>query len=241
MLHKTKGIVLHVFPYNDKYIITNMYTEFFGRNAYLIPNTHGKKSKVSRALLQPLSILEMEVEHLNNRDIQRIKEAKTACTFTQIQCNPYKNATALFLSEVLYRIIQEREANQPLFDYLYHSIQRLDMTEEGIGNFHLTFLLQLSTYIGIRPNNKTFKSGCFFDLLNGTFTEEIPEHNHYLSRNDSLVFERLLRINFENMTLYSFSRQERTNILKQIIQYYKLHLSDFPEIKSLAVMQNLFN
>jgi DNA repair protein RecO (recombination protein O) len=218
-----------------------MYTELFGRSSYLVSNTHGKRAKVSRALLQPLSILEMEVEHLNNRDIQRIKEAKTACTLTQLQYNPYKNATALFLSEVLYRIIQEREANRPLFDYLYHSIQRLDITEEGTGNFHLTFLLHLSAYLGIRPNGRSFKSGCFFDLLNGTFTEGMPEHNHYLNKEDTVVFERLLRINFENMALYSFSRQERTNILRHIIQYYKLHLSDFPEIKSLAVMQNLFD
>jgi DNA repair protein RecO (recombination protein O) len=241
MLYKTKGIVLHVLPYNDSYIIINMYTEFFGRSSYLVSNTHGKRAKVSRALLQPLSILEMEVEHLNNRDIQRIKEARIACTFTQLQCNPYKNATALFLSEVLYRIIQEREANQPLFNYLCHSIKRLDITEEGIGNFHLTFLLRLSTYLGIRPNGRSFKSGCFFDLLNGTFTEGMPEHNYYLNKEDSIVFERLLRINFENMALYSFSRQERTSILRHIIQYYKLHLSDFPEIKSLTIMQCLFD
>lgn len=241
MLHKTKGIVLYILPYNDKYIIVNMYTEGFGRNSYMVSNTHGKRSKVSRALLQPLYILEMEVEHLNNRDMQRIKEAKTACTFTQLQCNPYKNAIALFLSEVLYRIIQEREANQPLFDYLYRSIQWLDVVEEGVGNFHLTFLLQLSVYLGIRPNGDSFRNGCFFDLLNGIFTEKMPEHNYYLNKEESVVFERLLRIRFENMALYSFSRQERANILRHIIQYYKIHLSDFPEIKSLSVMQSLFD
>jgi DNA repair protein RecO (recombination protein O) len=218
-----------------------MYTEGFGRNSYMVSNTHGKRSKVSRALLQPLYILEMEVEHLNNRDMQRIKEAKTACTFTQLQCNPYKNAIALFLSEVLYRIIQEREANQPLFDYLYRSIQWLDVVEEGVGNFHLTFLLQLSVYLGIRPNGDSFRNGCFFDLLNGIFTEKMPEHNYYLNKEESVVFERLLRIRFENMALYSFSRQERANILRHIIQYYKIHLSDFPEIKSLSVMQSLFD
>jgi DNA repair protein RecO (recombination protein O) len=218
-----------------------MYTEIFGRTSYMISNTHGKRSKVSRALLQPLSILEMEVEHLNNRDLQRIKEAGTACTFTQLQCNPYKNATTLFLSEVLYRVIQEKEANQPLFNYLYRSIRWLDALEEGIGNFHLTFLIQLSAYLGIHPNGNSFRSGYFFDLLNGIFTEKAPEHNYYLNEEDSMVFERLLRIRFENMALYAFSRQERTHILRHIIQYYKLHLSDFPEIKSLAVMQSLFD
>jgi DNA repair protein RecO (recombination protein O) len=218
-----------------------MYTEIFGRTSYLALNTHRKRSNVARALLQPLSVLEMEVEHLNNRDLHRIKEAKAACAFTQLQCNPYKNATALFLSEALYRIIQEQEANQPLFDYLYRSIQLLNTVERGIGNFHLTFLLQLSVYLGIRPNGDAFKSGCFFDLLNGVFTERAPEHAYYLNKEDSVAFDRLLRIRFENMSLYSFSRQERANILRHIMQYYKLHLFDFPEIKSLAVMQSLFD
>lgn len=241
MLHKTKGIVLRTFPYNDKYIIINMYTEYFGRVSYMTSNSHGKRAKVPHALLQPLSILDMEVEHLNNRDIHRIKEVKSDYPFSQIHCHPVKNAIALFLSEILYRIIQERESNPPLFDYLCRSIKWLDIADAGIANFHLTFLLQLSVYIGIRPNGKSYKPDCFFDLLNGVFTDSIPEHNHYLNKEESLVFERLLRINYENMAVYSFTGQERSAIIRQIIQYYRLHLSDFPQIKSLAVMQSLFS
>ncbi|MDR2913372.1 MAG: DNA repair protein RecO [Tannerella sp.] len=241
MLHKTKGIVLHNLPYNDKYIIVTMYTEDFGRISYMVSNTHGKKTKISRSLLQPLSVLDMEVEHLNNRDIQRIKEAKSGLLISQLHYHPAKTAISLFLSEVLYRIIQEREANRPLFDYLHRSISWLEIANDGIANYHLAFLLQLSTYLGIRPNGESYKTGCFFDLLNGVFSGTLPEHNKYLNKNESIVFERLLRINYENMALYTFSRQERANIIRQIIEYYRLHLSDFPEIKSLAVMQSLFD
>ena len=241
MLHKTKGIVLHNLSYNDKYIITNMYTEDFGRVAYLVSNTHGRKSKVPRALLLPLSILDMEVEHLNNRDLQRIKEAKRDFAATQLPCHPVKNAITLFLSEVLYRIIQEKEPNQPLFDYLCRSIKWLGIADEGIANFHLAFLLQLSAYIGIHPNGDSYKAGFFFDLINGVFSGSPPEHNSYLNREEAVVFARLLKINYENMALYAFTRQERTAIIRYIIEYYRLHTSDFPEIKSLAVMQSLFD
>jgi len=241
MLHKTKGIVLHSLLYNDKFIIINMYTEDFGRASYMVPNSRGRKSKVSRALLQPLSILEMEVEHLNNKDLQRIKEAKSGFTTTQLHCHPVKNAIALFLSEVLYRIIQEKEPNHTLFDYLCRSIKWLDIVDEGIANFHLSFLLQLSAYLGIRPNVESYKAGFYFDLINGIFSESLPEHNSYLNKEDAIVFERLLRINYENMALYTFTRHERTTIIRYIIKYYRLHTSDFPEIKSLAVMQSLFD
>ena len=75
MLHKTKGIVLHTLPYNDKYMIITVYTEEFGRIAYMVTNSHRKKAKIPHAFLMPLSVLDMEVEHLNNREIQRICEA----------------------------------------------------------------------------------------------------------------------------------------------------------------------
>ena len=173
--------------------------------------------------------------------MQRIKEAKSGLAVTQLHFHPVKNALSLFLSEVLYRTIQEKEANRPLFDYLYRSIKWLDIADKGIANFHLAFLLQLSAYLGIHPNSGSYKKGYFFDLRNGIFSGFLPEHNNYLNKEDSIVFERLLRINFENMALYTFTRHERARIIRYIIEYYRIHLSDFPEIKSLAVMQSLYD
>ena len=241
MLHKTRGIVLHSLPYNDSYMIVTVYTDVFGRVAYMVYNSRSKKTKVSRSLLQPLSVLEMEVEHQNRHDIQRIKEVKPGFNMTQLHCHPVKNAISLFLSEVLYRIIQEKEENRALFDFLWRSVKWLEIADAGVANFHLTFLLQLSTYLGIRPTGKSFKAGSYFDLQNGVFTDTVPPHDYFLNQNDSIVFERLLRMSYENMALYTFARQERVSIIRQIIEYYRLHLSDFPEIKSLAVMQSLFS
>ena len=81
MLCKTRGIVLHSIPYNDKYSIIYMYTEAFGRASYLVARSRGKKSSVSKALFMPLSVVEMEVEHLNKRDLHRIRETKLAFPF----------------------------------------------------------------------------------------------------------------------------------------------------------------
>jgi DNA repair protein RecO (recombination protein O) len=218
-----------------------MFTEDFGRVAYLIYNNVKKRSKAPRSVLSPLAILNIEAEHFNNRDIHRLKEARLDCTLTQLFLNPSKNAIALFLSEVLYRVLQEKEPNHKLFNYLYHSIHRLNVIEEGTGNFHLTFLFKLSNYLGINPSREDYRSGCFFDLQDGVFTGVVPYHNNYLSREDSIVFARLLKMNFENMSVFVFSRREKADILRHILSYYRLHLVDFPEIKSLDIMQSLFD
>lgn len=241
MLIKTRGIVLHSIPYNDKYSIVYMYTEAFGRASYLVSRSRGKRTAVSKALFLPLSVLEMEVEHLNKRDLHRIKEAKLYVPLSEVFCNPVKNVLALFLAEVLFRVVKETEPDERLFDYLYRSICVLEEVEEGVANYHLVFLLGLLHYMGIFPNVEAHRAGYYFDMLNGEFIDHIPMHRHYLSREESAFFARLLRISFENMALYGFSRQERVDIIEHILEYYRLHLPEFAEIKSLAVMQSLFD
>jgi len=241
MLCTTRGIILHVTPYNDTSSIVHMYTESFGRASYLVARHRKRKTLVSYALFMPLSVIEMEVEHLKTRDIQRVKETKICYPLSSIPSHPVKNAIALFLAETLYRLIRTKETDHKLFDYLTNSIRYLEILEEGIANFHLVFLIHLSRYMGIFPNAESYAPGVCFDLMNGVFTYQIPTHSHYLNKEESIVFSRLLRLNYENIALHSFSRKERIAIIHHILTYYRLHVSDFPEIKSLTVMQSLFD
>ncbi len=241
MLHKTRGIVLHSIAYNDRSSIVYMYTEGFGRVSYLVARNRGKKSAVSKALFMPLSVVDLEVEHLNKRDLQRIKEAKSSYPQVAVSCDPVKNVLALFIAEVLYRVVKETEPDPKLFTFLDDSIRMLEYSEHGIANYHLVFLLHLLYYLGIYPNADSYREGALFDLQNGIFINQIPMHRHYLQQGESLVFARLLKMSFENMGVFSFSRQDRVDIIHRIIEYYRLHLPEFPEIKSLAVMQSLFD
>ena len=120
-----------------------MYTEAFGRASYLVARSRGKKSSVSKALFMPLSVVEMEVEHLNKRDLHRIRETKLCYPLTDVFCNPVKNILALFLSEILFRVVKETEPDSRLFEYLFESIQLLELSDKGVANFHLVFLLRL--------------------------------------------------------------------------------------------------
>lgn len=241
MLSKTRGIVLHSIPYNDTYSIVYMYTEAFGRASYLVARRRGKKSPVTKALFMPLSVVDMEVEHLNKRDLHRVKEAKLCFPLSAVFSDPVKNVLTLFLSEVLFRVVKDTESDVRLFDYIYQSIRLLEYADRGIANFHLVFLLGLLQYMGIFPNVESHREGYYFDMLNGEFVDRIPMHRHYLTQQESGFFARLLRISYENMALYAFSRHERVGIVERILEYYRLHLTDFSEIKSLSVMQSLFD
>ena len=241
MLQKYVGIVLHTVKYNDKANIVHVYTEQSGRMSFLIPAQRSRKSAVKQVLFQPLSVVEFEADMRPRSGIHPIKEAKAWYVFTSLPYDPYKSAIAMFLAEFLYRALKEETTNIPLFAYLVHSVQWLDVCETSFANFHLVFLLRLLHYLGIYPNVESYVAGSCFDMLNGVFVDRIPMHRHYLNRQESVVLVRLLKISFENMSLYSFSRQDRVSVINRILEYYRLHLPDFPEIKSLSVMQSLFD
>lgn len=241
MLTKTRAIVLRVAPYNDKSSIIYMYTEVFGRCSYVMTWPRGRSCKIPRSLFMPLSLLEIEDTHFPKRDLHRLTEAHACLPMSRIALDPVRNALALFLAEVLYRVARDREPDQGLFDYLAESVALLERLDQGIANFHIVFLMGLTRFLGIFPNLEGYRPGVLFDLREGAFTDRLPAHRDYLGPRESEVFYSLLRIRYGNMALYAFSRQERVSILRRIIDYYRLHLPEFPEIHSLAIFQDLFD
>ena len=242
MLQKTRGIVLHTLKYNDTSIIVDIYTELSGRASFLVAVPRSRKAAVKSVLFQPLSFIEFEADYRPNARSEEVKEAKSFYPFSSIPYDPYKSAMALFLSEFLYRAIREEAENRPLFAYLQHSIIWLDECREGFSNFHLVFLMRLSRFLGLYPNLEDYHAGDYFDLLNACFTSTRPQlHSSYINPEDAGRLRQLMRMNYETMHLFGMSRAERTRCLTTINDYYSLHLPDFPVLKSLEVLKELFD
>jgi len=237
---KTRGIILHSIKHTDSSTIITAYTEQFGRASYMVHGVNKKKSVCRAALLQPLSLVEMDVIHLPGRDLQRIKEMQIDYQFIGLPYDPVKNSLALFLSEMLYRTLRQNEPDENLFLFLENSIQQLDCGELGISNFHLVFLLKLTRYLGFEPNrdDDTIR---YFDLMNGVFQNEKPLHTHYLTPEHSVDFAAILHSDYKSMYQLVLSREKRAKLLESVVEYYRLHIPDFNGVHSLAVLQSLFD
>jgi DNA repair protein RecO (recombination protein O) len=240
MQHKTRGIVLHSLGYSDTYSITLIYTEEFGRISYLTAKSKSRKTKVPRSLFHALAVLDLEVDHQNLREIQRIKEARTHIPLFSLRNDPVKSAVSIFLAELMSKVIKEIQPNKALFEYLLQSIQILELTGESSANFHLVFMIGLSRFLGSYPDASGYKKGMFFDLQNGVFVPYKTTHPHFLNPDESLVFSNLLRMTYENMNTFRFSRMERRLIINRMLEYYRLHLTNFPDIKSLEILHDVF-
>ena len=237
---KTSGIILHSIKHTDSATIITVYTRQFGRVSYMVHGVNKKKSSCRAAILQPLSIVEMDVFHTPGKNIQHLKEMRLEQPFTGIPYNPVKNSLALFLSEVLYRTLRQTEPDESLYLFLENSILQLDCSETGISNFHLVFLLKLTRYLGFEPNQDEEQVN-YFDLMNGVFLKQKPLHVHFVLPEVSADFIRVLNADYSNMHTLPFTRARRANLLQSIVEYYQLHIPDFHGLHSLAVLQSLFD
>jgi len=241
MLHKTRGIVLHYIKYSETSVIVTIYTERFGRQSYIINGVRSKKAKIKANILQPLFLLDMEVYHKPKRDLQRVKEVQNAVIFTSLPYDIRKSTLAIFIAEIIYKAIQEQESNPDLFEYLYNSVQILDLKESGLSVFHIYFLIQLSKYLGFFPNNNYSEEKCFFDLKAGAFVQIKPFHTSFLDKEQSLILSQVMNFSTDQHENLKVSYKERSELLEKIIEYYRLHNTGISEIKSMSVLKEVFH
>ena len=240
MQAKTTGIILHQVKYNDNQSIVSIYTREFGRISYMVRGANKKKSACRAALLQPLSIVEIDVSHNPKKEIQSIRDMRIAVPFCHIPYNPVKNCLALFMTEVLHKILKHSENDEELYLFIENSVRELDECKEGIGNFHLVFLAQLANRLGFAPDVAEMNSMQYFDMMNGVFRNTRPDHVHYLPPETAGVFSRIVRMDYNGLNELPMTRIQRADMLNHFIEYYKLHLADFHSLHSVDVLHKLW-
>lgn len=241
MLEMTRGIVLHSVKYSDSSLIVDIFTESRGNVAFLVKIPRSKKHPVNSVLLRPLSILELVFDYRMNQNLQRITELHVAVPYVSIPYHPLKETLALFLSEFLYHALRNESENATLYLYLQNSLEWLDSRDNGIANFHVVFLMRLTRFLGIWPNVEDYRWGCLFDLQGGHFCEVQPPHGAYLVAEEAQLVPLLLRMNYHTMHLFHMSRIDRARFLEVLNDYYRIHIPNFPALKSISVLREVLS
>lgn len=240
MLVKTKAIVLHSFKLGESRMIVDMFTCEAGRQSFVVPIPKSSKSKLKKQYFQPMTLLEIESDLRQRLQLQKLKEVRLLAPYSSIPFSPEKLAISLFVAEFLYHALRSEQQNAPLFAYLCDSMQWLDTVEDGFANFHLTFLMRMSRFLGFYPNLDDYVDGCVFDLRTSTFSLQVPTHRDFLQPDDARRIHTLMRMDFPTMRVFRLSRQDRNRITEVLLHYYQLHIPQFPELKSLSVLQELW-
>jgi len=240
MLTKTQAIVLHSLKYGETRMIVDMFTRQFGRLSFIVSMPKTAKSKMKKQFFQPLSLLEIETDVRPKMQLQKLSDVRLASPFASIPFHPHKLSMALFLAEFLYYALRSEQRNELLYDYVESSILWLDGQEDRFANFHLVFLMRLSRFLGFYPNLDHYQTGDYFDLRESEFLPAPPLHRDFLYPEEADKVQLMMRMDYPTMHLFRMSHQERNRLLEVTLIYYRLHLPDFPEMKSISVLQELY-
>ena len=238
---KTEGIVLHSFKYGEQKIIVDMFTREWGRVSFVVNVPKTQKGRLKKQYFQPMTLLQIECDYRPRVQLQKLMDARLLAPYASIPFMPDKLAISLFIAEFLYHGLRLEQRNDLLFDYIDDSMLWLDAAETEYANFHLTFLMRLSRFLGFYPNLDDYTEGCVFDLRGSCFSMQVPTHRDFLSPADAQKIHLLMRMDYPTMHLFRLSHQERNRICAVLLHYYRLHIPKFPELKSLAVLQELFS
>lgn len=239
MIEKTRGIFLHAVKYSETSLITSIYTEAYGRQSFLINGVRSKNSTVRASVFQPLYLLDLEIYYKADREIHRIKNARIAFPYSTIPFDIRKSTQVLFLAEVLYKCLREEEPNIELFDFIYHSLTLLDLTEAGISNFHIWFLFKLTRFLGISPSREDAKISNFFDLQSARFVSHEPLHNQFTDKQLTVLFSRLFDVDSSSIENLDYTQHERRLVLEKLLEFYRIHFGNLGEFKSLEVLKEV--
>ena len=221
-------------------MIVDMFTEEVGRLSFIISIPKTSKGRIKKQYFQPMTLLEVECDVRQNVQLQKLKDAHLLTAYTSIPFSPEKLALSLFIAEFLYHALRSEQQDKLLFAYVCDSMQWLDTVEVGFANFHLTFLMRMSRFLGFYPNLDDYVDGCVFDLRTATFSLQVPTHRDFLDSHDSQLIHTLMRMDFPTMHLFQLSHHDRNRITEVLLHYYRLHIPQFPELKSLGVLQELW-
>lgn len=239
MIVSTKAIVLSKIKFKDNDLIVKCYTESKGVLSFMVKNAFStKKGKHKPAYFQPLSMLDIEVDYKNNRDLHYFRNIRLLHSFRSLHTAILKSSVVIFLSELLSAILREEEANLALFSYIETTLLWFDTVDHS-STFHHKFLIELSKYIGFYPEI-TNESFSYFNLEEGKY-QSTNNGQYCISGEQLILFNCILGTNFDGLKDKPMNSIQKQELLNMILLYFKLHLQGFKSPKSLAILNQVFN
>jgi DNA repair protein RecO (recombination protein O) len=240
MYHTTRGIFLKHIKYSDTSAVLRIYTEEFGLQSYMVKGFHGKRSKLRPALFQPLSLLNLVVSHRDKGTLESIREARPAKMYVSATTDMTKNAVILFLNELLFKTLQEEEANPPLFRFIFSSLEWLDEEKSLSPLFHIKFCIELSRFLGFYPEGSRTSTKPAFDLLGGTFcTDPGMFATEFITGPESYLFSDLLGIERNSLARLRYPAETRRKLLDKLLIYYEIHIPSARDFKSHKILHEV--
>lgn len=240
MLSTNQGLVLRAVKYSETSLICDFFTRDWGLRTYIINGVRQPAPTIAPLLLKPSSLLEFVAYHQLSKEINRLKEAKPLLVYQQIPFVVTHGAVALFICELLHKVLKGAPASTALFDYLVYFFGKLDRCQKGLANLSLIFTAQLTAHLGFTPQISSYTESAYFDYKNGIFVVDKPSHLHYFEKLESQTLVDILCTDAADCHCLQIEKELRATTLSALLDFYSFHIAGFSALQSYKVLQNIF-
>jgi DNA repair protein RecO (recombination protein O) len=239
----TIALILRAVKYGETSLVVTAFTEKFGLQSYMVKGvrTSSAKGPGKAALFQPGALLDMEVYRRDNQALQFIKTFRWHYLYRQVHSSVIKNAVVLFMVELLLKCLKHPEENSDLFSFCEDCLVQLDQCEAAVSaNLPLFFALHLAVLLGFRLSDDYTAENHILDLQDGGFSSQPPPHNNYLAEPHSHTTAELLKVRQPaELSQFVLNQHSRRHLLDAYLLFYKFHIPDFGELRSVEVMRTV--
>lgn len=223
-----EAIFIHRISYSESSLITTFFTKEHGFQKFLFKG--GKKKSHQ---LFPLSVSEIEYYERRESDLWNITSAEPAFR-QQLPFDPVKSSIAFFIADVLNMLLRGTERDDELYNFVRGSILNLEETEE-VALFPSKFMIGLTKYLGVQPLIEDSNNN-WIDLKAGTIGgfRELDSHSV-----EGPVVEALKSILENNSLNSALGKLERQQLLRTMIDYYKIHVPGFKEPGTYDIIREI--
>ena len=222
-------------------MVAHLLTDVAGRKSFMVQGIgKGGRGKGGKsALFQPMFLVDIMALESSHTQIDRVKEVALARPLQSIPFDVRKSTVALFMAELLYKIVREVEPDSPLFEYVYDSVIALDEMEEGVFNFHLWFMVGLSRFLGFFPADE-YCEGAVFEIEYGSFKNIPPRSGLFFNADNSRLLATLMEISPAELGSVRLSRVQRKEFIESLLAHFGYHLDTIPSLQSLRILSEVF-
>lgn len=219
-------------------MILDIFTREHGLLSFIINGVYTKKNQRLASLLQLMNFVEIISYYQEQKNLNRIKEVNPGIIYRQIPFDIRRSAIGTCMLEVCRKSIKGAQANVDLYEFTRQQFISLDQSEDVDPYFFLFFLIDLTHQLGFSPLDNYDATNNCFDLLNGTFCGNDPRNIHLVTSQESEILHKL----FKKLPPeeYIHTIEQRRKMMNHLISFYKFHVDQFKEIKSMEVFREIF-
>lgn len=236
-------IALRTIKYDDRKSIVTAWSDRLGRVSLAVPAGAGREARRRRAIMMPLSVFEGVVDiKPGHTEVLNIKDVRPLFITNSTSTHPAKTVVALFLSEVLEKLLRTGAPDRALWTFLINSIASLDRMKRpaGVASFPIVFLMRLGQILGISPDWGAWQDGRVLDMRDGIFRSSAPVSSLTLDTRQATFAALLARLDYSNSERLRIPRDTRRAALETVLRYYSIHHTSLDYLNSLQVVYDIF-